>query len=170
MMGSANMGAIMNKPLAEILQQLERDFGAAAQQAQQAQRRYPGQPSQPGDSSTERGSAMRLPVDTIETEDAIWYFADLPGLEKKDLQVCCTCEAMRCCCCSCIHHCSIAYTYVRSRRQHQGTTCSYPTSNHAHPHVSCSIVVSEQMLAFTEVHIGCTAFTSPLVHVACSNV
>ena len=79
MMGNPNMAGIMNKPLAEILQQIERDFGQA-----QAQQRYPGQHN---NNAGARDGAMRLPVDSIETDEAIWYFTDLPGLEKKDLQV-----------------------------------------------------------------------------------
>ena len=83
-MGNPNMSGIMNKPLAEILQQIERDFNMTAQQAQaEAQRRYPGRDH---DRSPRNGS-MGLPVDSIETDEAIWYFTDLPGLEKKDLQV-----------------------------------------------------------------------------------
>ena len=74
----------MNRPLAEILQQLERDFGNAAEQAREAQRRQAEQTRGP---QASHSKAMSLPVDTIETDDAIWYFADLPGLEKKDLQV-----------------------------------------------------------------------------------
>lgn len=76
-MGGVNMGGVMNKPLAEILQQLEREFG---------QQRRPDQ-NQKGPVSRSSGS-MRLQIDTIETDDAVWFFTDIPGLEKSELQVC----------------------------------------------------------------------------------
>ncbi|KAK9795475.1 hypothetical protein WJX73_000463 [Symbiochloris irregularis] len=76
MMGTVNMGGVMNKPLSEILQQLERDFG---------QPRRPDQNS--NGPSSRRSGAMRLSIDTIETDEAVWYFTDLPGLEKPDLQI-----------------------------------------------------------------------------------
>ena len=74
------MGDVMNRPLAEVLQQLQRDFSAAQEQVRQQHAA--------GDSSARRSGSMRLAVDTIETTDAVWYFMDLPGMEKSDLQVC----------------------------------------------------------------------------------
>lgn len=76
MMGGVNMAGVMNRPLAEILQQLERDFG---------QQRRPDQ-NQKAPTGRSSGS-MRLQIDTIETEDAVWFFTDIPGLEKSELQV-----------------------------------------------------------------------------------
>ena len=94
------MANFMNKPLSEVLQQLEKDFSRAAQQAQQNGHQYvrTSYNNTPKDSNVK----MRLPVDTIETADAIWYFADLPGMEKKDVQV-----YLDCCYICHIHHSNV---------------------------------------------------------------
>lgn len=86
--GGANMADVMNKPLSEVLRQLEQEFNAAAQQARQRQNTNSSSGGGGGGGySAGSSNAMRLPVDTIEDAEAYWFFIDLPGLEKKDVQV-----------------------------------------------------------------------------------
>lgn len=82
------MADVMNKPLSEVLRQLEQEFNAAAQQARQRQNTNSSSGGGGGGGySAGSSNAMRLPVDTIEDAEAYWFFIDLPGLEKKDVQI-----------------------------------------------------------------------------------
>ena len=78
------MADVINRPLAEVLQQLQREFNATQEQVRQQHYARDNRDN----SSARHSGSMHLPVDTIETEDAVWYFMDLPGMEKSDLQAC----------------------------------------------------------------------------------
>lgn len=78
-------GLLGSAALAAVLQQLEREASGRPQQS----RRQQPQPQQDGDSIKKPMQTADLPtgMDSIETDEAVWYFVDLPGLDKKEIQV-----------------------------------------------------------------------------------
>lgn len=68
----------------EIMEMVQRDLERAAEEGRTGRSRYS---SSSCGGSAPSGADVTLAVDIIETDDAIIYYADVPGLNKSDLKV-----------------------------------------------------------------------------------